>query len=187
MLASRPHDRYQTAEEAAEALAGLSSRKSAKGLDGARKAAPAIAPVEPVPAPPPPEPEYVEVRPEYPGWFRPLAELSERTSLGAFAILAVIGGCLFVLGLFVGMLNLWILPPNSDTGENTWWPHYFLVSFFLFAFLFVAAIVISLLDKNKVKATVETEALPKTNKQVKILFVSLGLVILSLYIIFNGH
>lgn len=63
----------------------------------------------------------------------------------------------------------------------------FLVSFYLFVLLFVAAIVISLVDKNKVKATIEEGALPKTDKQVKILFVLLGLVILSLYIIFNGH
>lgn len=85
------------------------------------------------------------------------------------------------------MLNLWIMPPNTTTGENTWWPHYFLVSFFLFAFLFVSAIVISLLDTNKVKATIEEDALPKTDKQVKILFALLGLVILSLYLIFNFH
>jgi SSS family solute:Na+ symporter len=89
--------------------------------------------------------------------------------------------------LFVGMLNLWILPPDEATGANTWWPHYFLISFYIFAILFVAAILISLLDKNKVTAAIETAPLPKTDKQVKILFVLLGLVILSLYIIFNGH
>jgi SSS family solute:Na+ symporter len=89
--------------------------------------------------------------------------------------------------LLVGMLNLWILPPNTKTGENTWWPHYFLISFYIFAVLFVAAILISLLDKNKVTATLDTAPLPKTSKQVKILFAVLGLVILSLYIIFNGH
>jgi SSS family solute:Na+ symporter len=89
--------------------------------------------------------------------------------------------------LFVGMLNLWILPPDANTGENTWWPHYFLISFYIFLVLFVAAIVISLLDTKKVTAAIETSALPKTDKQVKILFALLGLVILSLYIIFNGH
>ncbi|HEX6847208.1 MAG TPA: sodium/solute symporter [Chitinophagaceae bacterium] len=91
------------------------------------------------------------------------------------------------VSLFVGMLNLWILPPENETGRNTWWPHYFLVSFYLFVFLFVSAITISLLDKNKVKATIEENELPKTDKPVKILFALLGLVILSLYIIFNGH
>jgi SSS family solute:Na+ symporter len=51
----------------------------------------------------------------------------------------------------------------------------------------VAAIIISLLDKNKVTAAIETAPIPKTSKQVKILFALLGLVILTLYIIFNGH
>jgi solute:Na+ symporter, SSS family len=91
------------------------------------------------------------------------------------------------ISLFVGILNLWIMPPNATTGENTWWPHYFLVSFYLFAILFVSAIVISLLDKNKVNATLETNEIPQTSKQVKILFAALGIVILSLYIIFNNH
>ena len=91
------------------------------------------------------------------------------------------------VSLFTGMLNLWILPPNAATGENLWWPHYFLVSFYLFAFLFVSAVVISLADKNKVKASIEENEIPKTSKQVKILFALLGLVILTLYIIFNGH
>jgi SSS family solute:Na+ symporter len=91
------------------------------------------------------------------------------------------------VSLFVGALNLWILPPNKVTGENTWWPHYFLVSFYLFAFLFVSAIVISLADKNKVNASIETNEMPQTSRQVKILFAVLGLVILSLYLIFNFH
>ncbi|MEY2917917.1 MAG: hypothetical protein RIS73_1631, partial [Bacteroidota bacterium] len=70
---------------------------------------------------------------------------------------------------------------------NMWWPHYFLVSFYLFAFLFVSAIIISLADNNKVKASIEENEMPKTSKRVKILFALLGVVILTLYIIFNGH
>lgn len=91
------------------------------------------------------------------------------------------------VSLFVGMLNLWIMPPNSTTGENKWWPHYFLISFYIFAFLFVAAVGISLLDKKKITATIDKEPLPKTDKLVKWLFAALGIVILALYIIFNGH
>lgn len=91
------------------------------------------------------------------------------------------------ISLFTGALNLWILPPNIKTGENTWWPHYFLISFYLFLLLFVSAIIISLLDKNKVKAKIEENQLPKTDRQIKILFALLGIVIIALYIIFNGH
>jgi SSS family solute:Na+ symporter len=91
------------------------------------------------------------------------------------------------VSLFTGMLNLWILPPNAATGENLWWPHYFLVSFYLFVFLFVSAVVISLADNNKVKASIEENEIPKTSRQVKLLFALLGLVILGLYLIFNFH
>ena len=108
----------------------------------------------------------------------------KRTTKLAVNLILSVGSA---FSLFVGMLNLWILPPDTTTGGNTWWPHYFLISFYIFAVLFVAAIVISLVDKNKVTAAIETAPLPKTDKQVKILFVLLGLVILTLYIIFNGH
>jgi solute:Na+ symporter, SSS family len=108
----------------------------------------------------------------------------KRTTKLAVNVILSVGSA---VSLFTGMLNLWILPPNKETGENTWWPHYFLVSFYLFVLLFVAAIVISLLDKNKVKASIEENEMPKTSRQVKILFALLGLVILSLYFIFNFH
>lgn len=108
----------------------------------------------------------------------------KRTTKLAVNLVLSIGSA---VSLFVGMLNLWILAPDAETRENTWWPHYFLISFYIFAFLFLAAIVISLVDKNKVTAAIEASPLPKTDKQVKILFVLLGLVILSLYLIFNGH
>lgn len=105
------------------------------------------------------------------------------TKLAVNLILSVGSAC----SLFVGILNLWIIPPDAATGANTWWPHYFLISFYIFAVLFVAAIVISLFDKNKVTATGDAAALPKTDRQTKFLFALLGLVILTLYIIFNGH
>jgi SSS family solute:Na+ symporter len=108
----------------------------------------------------------------------------KRTTKLAVNIILSLGSA---ISLFTGMLNLWILPPNAETGENNWWPHYFLISFFLFALLFVAAVIISLLDKNKVNASVEENEIPKTSRQVKILFALLGLVIVSLYLIFNFH
>ncbi len=108
----------------------------------------------------------------------------KRTTKLAVNVILSVGSA---FSLFVGMLNLWIFPPDTKTGENAWWPHYFLISFYIFAVLFFAAIIISLGDKNKVTAAIETSPLPKTDKQVKMLFGLLGLVILLLYIIFNGH
>jgi SSS family solute:Na+ symporter len=87
--------------------------------------------------------------------------------------------------LAIGVLYLWILPAN----EYPQWPHFLLLSFYIFAFLFVAAIVISLLDTSpETNLLLVNEAdKPKTTKRVKIVFVLLALVILTLYIIFNGH
>ena len=39
-------------------------------------------------APAPPPPQEVVVRPEYPGWFRPLAEFVESSPVGALVTLA---------------------------------------------------------------------------------------------------
>lgn len=85
--------------------------------------------------------------------------------------------------LFVGILYLWVLPAD----KYPLWPHFLLLSFYIFAVLLMAAVIISLLDRNPQTSNVETAALPITSKRVKWLFAALGLVILSLYIIFNGH
>jgi SSS family solute:Na+ symporter len=86
--------------------------------------------------------------------------------------------------LFIGVLYLWIFPAN----EYPVWPHFLLLSFYIFAFLFVVAILISLLDPNPITNLQDnTQPLPTTSKQVKIGFALLGMVIVCLYIIFNGH
>ena len=106
LLANKPHERYQTAQEAAEALAGLRPRRAPREEAPSRKAAAEPAPA-PAPAPqplPPPPPEYIEVHPEYPFWFRPLAELAERSSPGAFALFLLLGFALFGLGFLTALI-----------------------------------------------------------------------------------
>lgn len=87
--------------------------------------------------------------------------------------------------LAIGVLYLWILPAN----EYPQWPHFLLLSFYIFVFLFVAAIGISLVDRSPEtnSQVIAAGDMPVTTKRVKILFAALGLVILTLYIIFNGH
>jgi SSS family solute:Na+ symporter len=85
--------------------------------------------------------------------------------------------------LTIGILYLWVFPADDYTA----WPHFLLISFYIFAILLLAAIFISLIDKNpEINAISETN-IPKTSKIVKVLFALLGLVILSLYLIFNFH
>jgi SSS family solute:Na+ symporter len=51
----------------------------------------------------------------------------------------------------------------------------------------MAAVIISLADKNpEINFSDETD-IPKTSKKVKLLFGLLGLTILSLYLVFNGN
>ena len=100
------------------------------------------------------------------------------------AVNAILGyGSAF--SLLVGLIYLWILP--KDGNPYFTWPHPFMLSFYIFAVLFVAAVIMSLLDKNPRTSDIETSALPVTTKKVKWLFALLGIVILSLYFIFNGH
>ena len=89
LLANKPHERFQTGDEAAEALNALiRPKKPAAHAPAPKKATPEPS-VEPAPVGPPPEPIVVEVRPEYPNWFRPLANLAEHRP--AAALLTILG------------------------------------------------------------------------------------------------
>ncbi|MEO5683086.1 MAG: sodium/solute symporter [Chitinophagaceae bacterium] len=91
-------------------------------------------------------------------------------------------GSAFSLG--TGVLYLWILTPD----KYHFWPHYLLLSFYIFAILFVSAVIISLTDKLPVtnEQVMATADMPVTAKKVKILFALLGITILGLYVFFNG-
>ena len=83
--------------------------------------------------------------------------------------------------LFVGVLYLWIFPADVYTA----WPHFLLISFYIFVVLLVAAILISLLDKNPETTFVSETDVPQTSQRVKLLFGLLGVTIIVLYLIFN--
>jgi SSS family solute:Na+ symporter len=91
-------------------------------------------------------------------------------------------GSAFSLG--IGVLYLWILTPD----KYHFWPHYLLLSFYIFLVLFIAALIISLTDKSPVTnaQNIVLAEMPRTSGKVKILFTLLGLAILFLYFFFNG-
>ncbi|WP_422927043.1 serine/threonine-protein kinase [Singulisphaera sp. PoT] len=99
LLATKPADRFQSAEEAADALQALLKPKSK------RTAAPAPEKAEPespsTPPPPPPKPVVITKRPEYPGWFRPIADLAERKP--RTALLATLGALSLAFGSGLGL------------------------------------------------------------------------------------
>lgn len=95
LLAPRPQERYASADEAADtlyALLGRGRRGTKMGAGAARSRSasnitkgPAAVPPPVAKAAPPPEPVVVKVEPDYPGWFRPIAGLAERSPLMALA------------------------------------------------------------------------------------------------------
>lgn len=91
-----------------------------------------------------------------------------------------------ILSLGIGVTYLWILP--SD--KYTFWPHYLMLSFFIFAGLMIIAILISLLDRSPSIYTVNEEHqanIEKPAKSVWISWIALAIVMVALYIFFNGH
>jgi SSS family solute:Na+ symporter len=83
--------------------------------------------------------------------------------------------------LCIGVLYLWVFPAD----QYPVWPHFLLISFYIFVVLLVAAILISLVDKNPETTFMSETNIPKTTNRVKVLFAVLALVIISLYFIFN--
>ncbi|MDL5510364.1 sodium:solute symporter [Arenibacter sp. M-2] len=90
-----------------------------------------------------------------------------------------------ILSLGIGGLYLWVFP-NEVYG---FWPHFLLLSFYIFVFLSILIVVISLLDKSSsLKSnTLDYGVLPKMKRKVKILWIMLIIVMVAMYIIFNGH
>lgn len=89
------------------------------------------------------------------------------------------------ISLSVGVLYLWVFPAAT----YSFWPHFLMLSFYLFVFLSILIIVISLLDKSQhqFKSTLDYGTLPKLSLTAKVLWVSLFVVMIGLYLLFNGH
>jgi serine/threonine protein kinase len=110
LLANKPKDRYQTAEEAAEAIEAVLDRRDrprpqSVAVNAAPNARPAAAPVSPAPAPRVVEKRVeVLVEPDHPAWFRPLARLAERAPGWALAIVLLAGAMIFGLGFVLAWL-----------------------------------------------------------------------------------
>ncbi|WP_324673572.1 sodium:solute symporter family transporter [Hymenobacter sp. GOD-10R] len=103
------------------------------------------------------------------------------TQLAVNAILS--WGSAFSLG--VGVVYLWVLPP----AQYSFWPHYLVLSFCIFAVLFVAAVLLSLLDQagQERRVAVDYGVLAKPTTRVKALWGALAAVMVVLYFVFNGH
>lgn len=83
--------------------------------------------------------------------------------------------------LLTGVVYLWVLPAS----EYSFWPHYLLLSFILFAILLVAAIFVSLLDKEKAVALNTIQTIEPPTNRVKLVWTLLIITMIALYLFFN--
>ena len=102
------------------------------------------------------------------------------TTLAANAALTV--GTVFSIG--VGVLYLWVFPADQYAA----WPHFMLLSFYLFVIIGIGMMVISLLDKTPQAEILNMEKIEaKPARIVLVLWALLIVTMIGLYIFFNGH
>lgn len=98
------------------------------------------------------------------------------TRLAVNAILSF--GSVFSLGL--GVVYLWVFPPD----RYDFWPHYLILSFLIFAFLMLVAVILSLLDRNPIIYQVDTrQVIIKPTRNVWTAWIALTITMLSLYLL----
>lgn len=98
------------------------------------------------------------------------------------ANLCLTWGTVFSIG--TGILYLWVLPAD----KYDFWPHFMMLSFLIFAVISIMMFLVTKFDKGEESQdTLDFGVLPKTSKKVWMAWISLILVMLSLYILFNGN
>jgi len=89
-----------------------------------------------------------------------------------------------LISFTVAVFYLWVFPSR----EYPQWPHFLLLSFYIFCLLLFLGVLISFFDKTTredTDLTLTTSA--KTSRYVLIWWLILAIVMISFYIIFNGH
>jgi SSS family solute:Na+ symporter len=98
------------------------------------------------------------------------------------ANLILSAGTIFSIG--TGILYLWVFPKE----QYNFWPHFLLLSFYIFVVLSVFAFLVSWFDqKSKDQNVLDFGTLPKPDRKVWIPWIALIIVMIGLYILFNGH
>jgi solute:Na+ symporter, SSS family len=109
------------------------------------------------------------------------AVLWKKTTTRAVNFVLTVGTA---FSLIIGVLYLWVFP--SD--KYTFWPHFLLLSFYIFVLLSIATFAISYFDKSvKAQNTLDYGILPKPAKKVWAIWIILIVVMIGLYLVFNGH
>ncbi|AGA77945.1 sodium:solute symporter [Echinicola vietnamensis] len=91
-----------------------------------------------------------------------------------------------ILSLGIGVLYLWVFP----NAEYAFWPHFLLLSFYIFVFLAALIVVISYVERNRKDlhvSTLDYGTIPKLPNKVKWLWIALIVVMVGMYVVFNGN
>ena len=98
------------------------------------------------------------------------------------ANMALTFGTAFSMG--VGILYLWVFPAEKYTA----WPHFMMLSFYLFVVISAGMILVSLLDKRRQECTLNMKkVMEKPAKSVILTWTLLTIIMIGLYLFFNGH
>ncbi|MCM8568456.1 sodium:solute symporter [Gramella jeungdoensis] len=106
----------------------------------------------------------------------------KKTTTRAVNIILIFGT---LLSLGIGVLYLWVFP----SATNDFWPHFLLLSFYIFLLLSVLTVILSLTDRSKDKfvSTLDYGELPKLKRSAWLIWAALIIVMIGLYIFFNGN
>lgn len=98
------------------------------------------------------------------------------------ANMALTWGTAFSIG--IGILYLWVIPAE----KYDFWPHFMLLSFLIFVALCCFMWIVSVLERKSISLNVlDYGILPKPAKIVVTLWTALVIVMIGLYLFFNGH
>ncbi|WP_231463779.1 MULTISPECIES: sodium/solute symporter [unclassified Pedobacter] len=107
----------------------------------------------------------------------------KRTSKKAVNFTLSVGS---IISLGIGVCYLWIFPSS----EYHFWPHYLVLSFLIFALLAILLVIITLTDSSPSIYKINEEHLANTEKPTRRVWISFGaltIIMIALYIFFNGH
>jgi SSS family solute:Na+ symporter len=98
------------------------------------------------------------------------------------ANLILSAGTIFSIG--TGILYLWVFPKE----QYDFWPHFLLLSFYIFVILSIFAFLVSYFDQNsKDQNVLDFGILSKPDRKVWVPWIALIIVMVCLYMLFNGH
>ncbi len=91
-----------------------------------------------------------------------------------------------IISIGTGIMYLWVFPPEA----YDFWPHYLLLSFFIFVFIAITTWLVAIYDRKKGgrdENILEYGNLPKPSRKVWIAWIILIIFMVGMYILFNGH